>query len=91
MGYSDVDEPDMSYATSFSGTAQQLALTLGVAMAAQILHLATYVGGHDLPRADDFSIAFLAITAVSICSTFVFLRLPPDAGSSVSGYRVTTP
>ena len=91
MGYSDVDEPDMSYATSFSGTAQQLALTIGVATAAQILHLAAYVGGHDLPRAGDFSIAFLAITAVSICSTFVFLRLPPNAGSSVSGYRVTTP
>ncbi|MEP7313834.1 MAG: MFS transporter, partial [Pseudomonadota bacterium] len=91
MGYADIDTPDMSNATSFAGTAQQLALTIGVAAAAQILHLAAYAGGHELPRPADFSLAFLAFAALSITSAFVYMRLPPNAGSNVSGYRVTTP
>ncbi len=91
MGYADVSERDMSYATSFAGTAQQLALTVGVAIAAQVLHVAALARGSELPQAPDFPIAFLVIAGVSLSSVIVYWRLPPDAGSSVSGYRVRTP
>ena len=91
MGYADVDERDMSYATSFAGTAQQLALTLGVAMAAQVLHLAARLRGSELLQAADFPVVWLVIAAVSLSSVLFYLRLPPNAGSSVSGYQVTTP
>ena len=86
MAYADVGERDMSYATSFAGTAQQLAMTLGVAVAAQVLHLAALTHGSELPEAGDFRIAFFVIAGISMTSLFVYWRLPPDAGSSVSGY-----
>ena len=54
MGYADVGEHDMSKATSFAGTAQQLALTVGVAVAAQVLHVAALSRGSDIAQAPDF-------------------------------------
>jgi hypothetical protein len=33
----------------------------------------------------------VGIAGVSLSSVIVYWRLPPDAGSSVSGYRVRTP
>ena len=90
MAYADVGERDMSYATSFAGTAQQLAMTLGVAVAAQVLHLAALTHGSELPGAGDFRIAFFVIAGISMTSLFVYWRLPPDAGSSVSGYTSRT-
>jgi MFS family permease len=87
MGYADVSERDMSYATSFAGTAQQLALTLGVALAAQVLHIAALARGSELPQAPDFPPAFFVIAAISMTAMIAYLRLPAHAGSSVSGYR----
>ena len=76
MGYADVSERDMSYATSFSGTAQQLALTVGVSIAAQVLHVAALARGSELPQAPDFPIAFLVIAVVSLTSVIVYWRHP---------------
>jgi hypothetical protein len=87
MGYADVSERDMSYATSLAGTAQQLAMTVGVAVAAQVLHVAALARGSELPQATDFPWAFLIIAAISLSSMIVYWRLPPDTGSNVSGYR----
>jgi len=88
MGYADVNEREMSNATSFAGTAQQLALTVGVAIAAQVLHVAALLRGSDVAEAPDFPVAFLLIAVISVLSAFAFWRLPPGAGSSVSGHIV---
>jgi MFS family permease len=87
MGYADVGEREMSNATSFAGTAQQLALTVGVTIAAQVLHVAALLRGSDVAEAPDFPVAFLLIALISVLSTIVFWRLPPSAGSGVSGHR----
>jgi EmrB/QacA subfamily drug resistance transporter len=87
MGYADIGEQEMSNATSFAGTAQQLALTVGVAVAAQVLHVAALLRGSDIAEAGDFPAAFLVIAGISMLSMLVFWRLPPDAGSSVSGHQ----
>jgi EmrB/QacA subfamily drug resistance transporter len=92
MGYADVSQAQMSHATSFAGTAQQLALTLGVALAAQLLHVAARLHGAELPSAADFAPAYLAIAATTLVCLLLFRRLPHDAGANVSGHRggVTT-
>jgi hypothetical protein len=90
MGYSDIDEQRMSQATSFAGTAQQLALTAGIALAAQVLQWSTTLHGHPALQASDFPVAYLLMGAVCLLSTLVYLRLQPDAGNSVSGHRLKT-
>jgi len=87
MGYADVGEKDMSMATSFNGTAQQVAMTVGVAVAAQTLHGAALLRGSDIAVAADFPPAFLVIAGISALSAFLYARLPADAGSGVSGHR----
>ena len=87
MGYADVTEHDMGAATSFNGTSQQLAMTVGVALSAQALHGAALLRGSDVPASADFLPAFGFIAAVSALSALVYARLPADAGHGVSGHR----
>jgi EmrB/QacA subfamily drug resistance transporter len=87
MGYADVSEREMSTATSLNGTAQQVAMTVGVAIAAQALHVTALFRGSDLAAATDFPPAFLVIAGTSALSALVYRRLPEDAGNSVSGHR----
>jgi len=86
LAFADVRESQMSQATSLSSTAQQLALTIGVGCAAQILSVssALHDGGPLLPR--DFAIAFVGIGLVSLMSLWSFARLPRDAGDQLSGH-----
>ena len=90
MGYSDLDDARMGQATSFAGTAQQLALTAGVALSAQVLQWSTVWHGRTTLQAADFPPAYLVMGALCLASMFIYLRLPADAGSSVSGHRITT-
>jgi nitrate/nitrite transporter NarK len=87
MGYADVPEHDMSHATSFAGTAQQLGLTVGVAITAQVLHVSAMAQGRETLAIADFHVAWIVIVLLTLSSLLVFRRLPADAGSSVSGYR----
>lgn len=87
MAYADINEKDMSSATSFNGTAQQVAMTVGVAVAAQALHVAALFRGSETAIATDFLPAFLFIAAASALSAVVYAKLPPDAGHGVSGHR----
>ncbi|MEN9705483.1 MAG: hypothetical protein RLZZ393_1362 [Pseudomonadota bacterium] len=87
MGYADVGEKDMSTATSLNGTAQQIAMTVGVAIAGQTLHGVALAHGRDIVVSADFPPAFLAIAGVSALSAFCYARLSADAGNSVSGHR----
>jgi EmrB/QacA subfamily drug resistance transporter len=87
MGYADIGERDMSQATSLAGTAQQLSLTVGVGLAAQLLHVSASMRGSDVLVPFDFSIAYVTIAMISFASALLYYRLPRNAGSSVSGYR----
>ncbi|MGH8456579.1 MAG: DHA2 family efflux MFS transporter permease subunit [Stenotrophobium sp.] len=86
MSFSDVSEARMSQATSLSGTAQQLSLSIGVGVSAQLLHLGMEVRRESVLSALDFNAAFFAVGLVMASSALIFLRLRPDAGSSVSGH-----
>ena len=88
LAFADVEEADMSQATSFSSTAQQLALSIGIGIASQTLNL-SLAGRHatvlGLP---DFTAAFCTVGLISLSAMLSFRRLAPDAGSSVSGHRM---
>jgi EmrB/QacA subfamily drug resistance transporter len=86
MGFADIASPAMSQATSLSGTAQQLSLSMGVGAAAQLLHTSMWLRDAHHLKPVDFSVTFFGVALVAATSALVFRRLAPDAGSSVSGH-----
>lgn len=87
LGFADVAEGDMSQATSFSSTAQQVALSMGIGIGSQVLNLSLAARHGAELAAADFTVAFCAVGAISLASLLSFARLAPDAGSNVSGHR----
>jgi MFS family permease len=87
IAYAEVSKRDMSYATSLSSVAQQLALSIGVALGAFALETAAAVHGKTAITAEDFGPAFWTVAAVSCVSVLFFVRLHPDAGAEMSGHR----
>ena len=85
LAFADIPREEMSQATSFSAMAQQLSLSLGVGVAALVLHIA--IGGASLPAAGDFLPAFFVVGGIAALSIFAFLRLPPTAGAELSGHQ----
>jgi hypothetical protein len=66
--------------------AQQISVALGVAVAGAILDLSGLMHGRTLELID-FQIAFFVVGGVSALAGFIYLSLPADAGSNVSGHN----
>ncbi|WP_028081078.1 MFS transporter [Solimonas soli] len=86
LGFADVPETRMSQATSFSSTAQQLALSLGVGLGSQLLNSSLALRGGLVLETIDFRHAFFGVALVCAASALSFRRLHADAGSAVSGH-----
>ncbi len=86
IAYDGVDKQQMSNATAFYSTFQQLMLSVGICVAAVVLHLAMLASGHATPSLADFSMAFWVVTAISLSATIWNLRFAPDAGAEISGH-----
>ena len=83
LSYSDIKPEHMSAASTLSSTTQQISVGLGVAFGAFALNSIAFTrgdAGHAL-NATDFQLAFVAVGALGIISTLLFVRLPNDAGS----------
>ncbi|HUZ62934.1 MAG TPA: MFS transporter [Acetobacteraceae bacterium] len=91
VAYNDVPRAQMSAATSFYTTFQQLFLTLGICIAATTLAASELAGGHAHLRLPDFSIALLVVTTIAMAAPVVSLRLHPDAGAEMSGHHISAP
>jgi EmrB/QacA subfamily drug resistance transporter len=87
IAYADVPREDMSAATSFYTTFQQMSLTLGIAISATVLAASISVTHHAGPMLGDFSVAFLFVAAVSYLAPLLATRLDPRAGAELSGHR----
>ncbi|HUN40280.1 MAG TPA: MFS transporter [Acetobacteraceae bacterium] len=87
IAYADVPRPQMSTATSFYTTFQQMSLTLGIAVSAAVLAASIRVLGHSAPLLSDFSVAFLVVSGISMLAPLLSLRLDPAAGAELSGHR----
>ena len=86
LGYADVDDEEASQATAIVAVAQQLSVAFGVAVAGAILEISTRMHGGALTLLD-FQIAFFVVGGLSVLAGVVYIRLPADAGSNVSGHR----
>ncbi len=87
LGYADVQPPQMGRATSLASTAQQVSISVGVGLAAMLLHLGMIWRGGTTLTTQDISPAFLVVGFVSLASVPWFLRLDRLAGAEVSGGR----
>ncbi|CAH2409465.1 MFS transporter [Mesorhizobium escarrei] len=89
LAYAEISTADTSRATPITAVFQQLSIALGVALAGGILEVSTTIHGGPLTLGD-FHIAFFIVAALSAAASLPFMRLAPDAGNAVSGYRGLT-
>lgn len=83
LTYADLDSAQMSRASSFAATAQQLGISLGVACAAMTLNLSmTLRGGAEADRIDVMW-GFAVIALIVAASALSFRRLPARAGNQL--------
>ena len=87
VAYDEVPIARMSSATSFYTTFQQLMLSVGICVAALVLQGSMVLRDHLHPALNDFSAAFLVVTAVSLGATFWNVRFGRHAGAEISGHR----
>jgi len=87
IAYADVPKPEMSAATSFYTTFQQMSLTLGIAISAAVLAGSMAMAHHLHAALSDFSVAFLFVSGISLFAPLLATRLEPDAGAELSGHR----
>lgn len=91
IAYAELPSQALSAATSFYTTFQQLMLSLGICVAAGVLHASVHLHGREHAVPGDFSVAFLVITAVSILAAPISARFAPNAGMEMSGHRARPP
>jgi EmrB/QacA subfamily drug resistance transporter len=87
IAYAETAPEEVSRATTLYAVVQQLALSLGVTVAALLLQLAR-LGGHGRLTADRFILPFGAVAAIALAAIPFFLRLDPRAGENISGRAV---
>lgn len=83
IAYADMGPERMSKAVAFASVAQQLSLSVGVAVGAGVVQAMQAHRGGPLELAD-FHAAFLVVAAFSALSVLVFLQLPANAGASLA-------
>jgi EmrB/QacA subfamily drug resistance transporter len=91
IAYADVSQAMMSGASTLSSMAQQLFLSLGVSIAAAVLHISLTLRDGTALSATDFSIAFVVIGLLALASILFFFPLEYHAGAEVSGHRAAMP
>jgi EmrB/QacA subfamily drug resistance transporter len=84
IAYADVEYPRMSRATSLVAVAQQLSISVGVAIGALVVDLTLWARGHSVITAADFQPAFVTIAVIAGCASLVFARMPVDAGAELA-------
>ncbi|HTP39534.1 MAG TPA: MFS transporter [Steroidobacteraceae bacterium] len=86
LGFADVPKAQSSSASALFSMLQQIALALGVALAASLLRVQPLLRGAGGTAQSDFRLAFVAMGVLGIASSWYFARLPRDAGAIVSGH-----
>jgi EmrB/QacA subfamily drug resistance transporter len=86
LTFADVQQKMMSGASTITGVAQQLSLSLGVSVGAMAVETTLHVTGAPL-GAETFGPAFIVVGLVSLISIVPLVFLAADAGDEVSGRR----
>ena len=85
VAYADIPRAQMSAATSFYTTFQQLMLSAGICAAAAVLAGSMAVQGHVWPALSDFSVAWVVLGLVTLVAVPVCGKLSRTAGDDMSG------
>jgi EmrB/QacA subfamily drug resistance transporter len=85
MAYADIEQPQMSRASTISSMSQQLTQSVGVGLAALMLHWIMRFQGVAHLDARSVPPVFVAIGVVSLISLPWFLRLDRAAGDEMNG------
>ena len=87
IAYAEMKDGLMSAATSFSGVAQQLSLSVGVAAGAAVVEAMRTYRGENTLTAGDFAPAFAVVALISAMSVLFFRALPENAGAELAGRK----
>lgn len=87
LAYADIDQDQMSRATTTSSMVQQLVQSIGIGLSASLLHGLMVLQGAPRLTTEVVAPAFVIIGAVTLVSMLWFARLPPDAGDEMNGRR----
>ena len=87
IAYADVPRPQMSTATSFYTTFQQMSLTLGIAISAAVLAASVRVLGHAVPSCRTSPWRSCSVAVISLAAPLLSRRLDKSAGAELSGHR----
>jgi hypothetical protein len=83
IAYADLEQDRLSRAVSFASVAQQLSLSIGVALGAGVVQLLRARHGGGALELADFQWAFVVVAVVTTLSAWSFIRLPANAGASL--------
>jgi len=87
LGYADVEQRQMSTATSIASMAQQLSRGFGISVVAVLLHFSLVWRGAATLAHVDFIVAFAGAAAFALGCLVVSWTLPHDAAAEVSGHK----
>ncbi|MDR3463157.1 MAG: MFS transporter, partial [Beijerinckiaceae bacterium] len=82
IAYADIEHDRLSRAVSFVSVAQQLSISVGVALGAGVVQALRDSHGGEL-RLSDFHWAFAVVASLSALSALSFMKLPANAGASL--------
>jgi EmrB/QacA subfamily drug resistance transporter len=85
LAYADVPPNLVSSSSSLASMVQQLSMSLGVTCAALTLHVILGMRSETSLHANDVSPAFVIMAALSLLTSFLFIRLDEHAGHELSG------
>jgi len=83
LAYADINQTDMSRASSFAAMGQQLGISLGVGVAAETVSLSMSLRGAQTVDPQDVLIGFLVIGTLCSLAALSFWRLSSTAGASL--------
>lgn len=83
LAYADINQTDMSRASSFAAMGQQLGISLGVGVAAETVSLSMSLRGGQTVDPQDVLIGFLVIGTLCSLAALSFWRLSSTAGASL--------
>lgn len=85
LAFADIDSAQMSRASTLTTMGQQLMQTVGVGLAAVLLHVFQRLRGDAELTWQAVGPVFVVLAALSLVSLAWFVRLPQDAGDALSG------
>lgn len=93
LAYTEISADRMSQANGFLSAVMQLSMGVGVAVGAVTLRLVAQAHGHSAadPHLNDFHLAILCMSLLTLAPVFDAIGLAPDAGSATSGHMVVQP